>query len=164
MPSYSTGFWVATTKKPAASGCAVPSIVTWRSCIASSSAACVFGGVRLTSSAMRISVNTGPVNEVEAAGRGVEDVAADDVGGHQVGSELQALEAAAERGGEGAREQRLADPRHALEQRVAACDVDGQQLVDGGVETGEARGEAIAQSARGVGELGRPARGRGRLL
>lgn len=37
-----------------------PSTLTWRSSIASSSAACVFGGVRLTSSASRRLVKTGP--------------------------------------------------------------------------------------------------------
>ena len=37
-----------------------PAAVTWRSCIASSSAAWVFGGVRLISSASTICANTGP--------------------------------------------------------------------------------------------------------
>jgi hypothetical protein len=37
-----------------------PSTVTWRSCIASSSAAWVLGGVRLISSASSRLVNTGP--------------------------------------------------------------------------------------------------------
>ena len=36
------------------------SIVTWRSCIASSSAACVFGGARLISSASRRLAKIGP--------------------------------------------------------------------------------------------------------
>ncbi len=60
MPSYSTGFWVATTKKAAGSGCSCPSSVTCRSSIASSSAAWVLGGVRLTSSASSTSVKIGP--------------------------------------------------------------------------------------------------------
>ena len=37
-----------------------PPAVTWRSCIASSSAACVFGGVRLISSASTMFAKTGP--------------------------------------------------------------------------------------------------------
>ena len=40
--------------------CVTPSIVTWRSCIASSSAACVFGGARLISSERRRFVKIGP--------------------------------------------------------------------------------------------------------
>ena len=60
MPSSSTGFWVATTKNASESGWRSPSSVTWRSSIASSSAAWVLGGVRLISSASRKSVNTGP--------------------------------------------------------------------------------------------------------
>jgi hypothetical protein len=38
----------------------MPSIVTCRSCIASSSAACVFGGARLISSARRRFAKIGP--------------------------------------------------------------------------------------------------------
>ena len=60
MPSYSTGLAVASTWNGAASGNVVPSTVTWRSCIASSSAACVFGGVRLISSASSTPVKIGP--------------------------------------------------------------------------------------------------------
>jgi len=37
-----------------------PAAVTWCSCIACSSAACVLGGVRFTSSASTIFANTGP--------------------------------------------------------------------------------------------------------
>ena len=47
------------------SGNVVPSTVTCRSCIASSSAACVFGGVRLISSASSRPVKTGPGAEDE---------------------------------------------------------------------------------------------------
>ncbi len=43
------------------SGSVSPSIVTWASSMASSSAAWVFGGVRLISSASSIEVNTGPL-------------------------------------------------------------------------------------------------------
>ena len=60
VPSYSMGFSVAKTVKSGESGCVSPSIVTCRSSIASRSAACVFGGVRLISSARRTSVKTGP--------------------------------------------------------------------------------------------------------
>ena len=60
MPSYSIGFWVARTTNGRASGWVLPSIVTCRSCIASSSAAWVFGGARLISSASRRFVKIGP--------------------------------------------------------------------------------------------------------
>ena len=45
------------------SGRASPSTVTWRSSIASSNAACVFGGVRLISSASSTLVKTGPARK-----------------------------------------------------------------------------------------------------
>jgi len=60
VPSCSTGFWVAMTKKGSGRAWVSPSTVTWRSPIASSSAACVFGGARLISSARTTLANTGP--------------------------------------------------------------------------------------------------------
>ena len=60
MPSYSIGLSVASTTKAGDSGCDLPSTDTWPSPIASSSAAWVFGGVRLISSASSSSVKTGP--------------------------------------------------------------------------------------------------------
>ena len=60
MPSYSTGFCVAITRNGGSSGIVFPSIVTCRSCIASSSAACVFGGARLISSPRSRFVKIGP--------------------------------------------------------------------------------------------------------
>src|SRR5215207_6820467 len=60
VPSYSIGFWVAITMNGRGSTCVTPSIVTWFSCIDSSSAACVFGEARLISSTSRRFVKTGP--------------------------------------------------------------------------------------------------------
>lgn len=60
MPSYSTGFMVAATRKGSGSFRGVPSTVTWRSSIASRSEDWVLGGVRLISSARRRLVKTGP--------------------------------------------------------------------------------------------------------
>ena len=60
VPSYSIGFCVAMTMNGGSSGYVAPSTVTWRSCIASSSAAWVFGDVRLISSTSRTFANTGP--------------------------------------------------------------------------------------------------------
>ena len=46
-----------------------PSTVTWSSCIASSSAACVFGGARLISSARRRLAKIGPGRKLKSAVR-----------------------------------------------------------------------------------------------
>ena len=54
------GFWVAMTKKGAVSLWVSPSMVHWRSSIASRSADWVFGGDLLISSARRMFVNIGP--------------------------------------------------------------------------------------------------------
>src|SRR5579859_1244370 len=54
------GFCVAKTVKNCESGWAMPSMVIWCSSMASSTAAWVRGGMRLTSSASRRSVNSGP--------------------------------------------------------------------------------------------------------
>ena len=60
MPSCSIGFWVASTKKGEGRSWVWPAVVTWRSCIACSRAAWVFGGVRLISSASTMLAKTGP--------------------------------------------------------------------------------------------------------
>src|SRR6476619_1300932 len=54
------GFCVAKTVKNCDRGCVEPSMVIWRSSMASSTAACVRGGMRLTPSASRRSVKRGP--------------------------------------------------------------------------------------------------------
>ena len=59
-----------------------------------------------------------------------EDVRADDVGRHQVGRELDAVEGAGDDVGERADEQRLAQAGHALEQGVAAGEEAGERLAD----------------------------------
>ena len=61
--------------------------------------------------------------DVEAARVGPVDARADEVGGHEVGRELDAPERAAHDVGERADRQRLGEAGHALEQHVAA----GQQ-------------------------------------
>src|SRR5579871_373697 len=60
VPSYSIGFCVAMTMNGASSGRVTPSTVTCRSSMHSSSAACVFGEARLTSSTRRRLAKTGP--------------------------------------------------------------------------------------------------------
>src|SRR5215471_12931806 len=60
VPSCSIGFSVASTNRGRSRSYRTPPTVTWYSCIASSSAACVRGGVRLISSARMMFANTGP--------------------------------------------------------------------------------------------------------
>ena len=60
VPWYSTGFCVAITMKGSGRGYERPSIVTWRSFIASSKADWVLGVVRLISSASKKLVKMGP--------------------------------------------------------------------------------------------------------
>src|SRR5690349_1329365 len=65
VPSCSIGFCVASTKKGSGSTCVVPAAVTACSCIACSSAAWVFGGARLISSASTMFANTGPCTNLK---------------------------------------------------------------------------------------------------
>ena len=69
MPSYSIGLAVARTWKGTGSRCVCPSTVTCPSCIASSRAAWVLGGVRLISSASRSPVKIGPGRKSNSARR-----------------------------------------------------------------------------------------------
>ena len=120
MPSDSIGFCVAITRNGAGTGCVSWPIVTWRSCITSSSADCTFAGARLISSASRKLQKTGPSSVSKSAGAGAEDAGADEVGRDEVGRELDPLEAAAEHLGGGLDRQRLGEARDAFDQEVAA--------------------------------------------
>ena len=60
MPTSLCGFCVATTKKGSGSGWVVPSTVTWRSAMASSSDDWVRGVARLSSSTSTTLLNSGP--------------------------------------------------------------------------------------------------------
>ena len=60
MPSYSIGFWVASTRNGRASSWVWTSTVTLRSCMHSSRPDCVFGEARLISSTSTMFANTGP--------------------------------------------------------------------------------------------------------
>ena len=130
VPSDSIGFCVASTRNGAGTRCVSWPIVTWRSCITSSSADCTFAGARLISSASRKLQNTGPELGVEAAGVGAVDARADEVGGHEVGRELQPLERAAEHVGDGLDRERLGEAGHALEQHVAAGEQRDEQALE----------------------------------
>jgi hypothetical protein len=63
--------------------------------------------------------NTGPSAGAEFAGLLVVDARAHQVGRHQVGRELDALETAARGACQGLDGQRLGQPRHAFDQQVA---------------------------------------------
>ena len=108
--------------------------MTWYSCIASSSADCVFGGVRLISSARMMLAKIGPgMKRIARDPRGavlLDDLGADDVDGHQVGRELDAAELEVDGLGQRLDEQRLGQARHAAQQHVPAGEKRGQDLRD----------------------------------
>ena len=153
VPSNSTGFCVARTRNGSGRRWVVPSIETWRSCIASSSADCVRGVARLTSSTRSTFVNTGPGHEAQAAG--LEQAGPGDVRGQQVRRALDAGHPQVQRAGDRAGEERLAGARDVLEQDVAVRqqrDRDHpQRLVraDHGPRDGAA--EVVPQPAAGAG-------------
>ena len=120
VPSDSIGFCVAITRNGAGTACVSLPIVTWRSCITSSSADCTFAGARLISSASRKLQKTGPSSVSKRALRRAVDARADEVGGDEVGRELDALEGAAEHLGDGLDRQRLGEAGDALDQQVPA--------------------------------------------
>ena len=66
VPSVSIGFWVAMTRNGSGTKCVSPPIVTWRSCMTSSSALCTLAGARLISSASSRCANTGPSEVVNS--------------------------------------------------------------------------------------------------
>ena len=88
------------------------------------------GGMRLISSTSRKSVKTGPGTEDHLRARGLQDAGAEDVGGHQIRSCLDAAELQAEHAAEQLNQQRLRDAGHAFNERVAAAEYGDQGLVD----------------------------------
>ena len=86
----------------------------------SSSADCTFAGARLISSASRKLREDRPELGVERAGVRAVDARADEVGRHEVGRELDALERAAEHARGGADRERLGQAGDALDQQVPA--------------------------------------------
>ena len=134
VPSSSIGFCVAKTWKGSSSLYVLPCTVTRCSCIASSSADCVFGGVRLISSASTMLAKIGPgVNTMlPATGLGIvlDDVGAGDVARHQVGRELDARELEVEHLRHRVDEQRLRQAGHADDETVAAGEQRQQHELD----------------------------------
>jgi hypothetical protein len=82
-----------------------------------------------------------------------QDVGADDVGRHQVGRELDAVEGAVDDVGDGAHQHRLAQARHSLEKGVAVGDEADQRLADEIVLAHDDRLDLGLDGPRAVGEL-----------
>ena len=127
MPSCSIGFCVASTRNGSGSGYVVSPIVTWRSCIASSSALCTLAGARLISSARTRLAKIGPLRGVNSAVARIVDQRADDVGGQQVRRELDAIESRIQTARQRDDRERLGQAGHAFDQDVIAGDQRGQQ-------------------------------------
>ena len=148
MPSYSIGFAVASTWKGSGSTNVSPSTVICCSCIASSSADWVFGGVRLISSASSSPGEERPSAELELPEALVVDERPGQVGRQQVRGELRPREVEAEGLGEGPRRQRLAEPGEVLEQHVAL-----------GQDAGQHEPQGVALADDGLLDLGQHATG-----
>ena len=106
-----------------------PPSVTCRSCIASSSADCTLAGARLISSASTRLAKTGPLRGVIVAVLRIVNQRADDVGGQQVGRELDAMKLRLDGRGQRADGQRLGQARHAFEQDMAVGEQADEQPV-----------------------------------
>ena len=102
----------------------MPPAVTWCSCMAWSSAACVLGGVRLISSARTTLAKTGPCTKRNARFPVVRSSSMISVPvmslGMRSGRELDPVEREVQRLGDGLHHQRLREARHPDEQRMPA--------------------------------------------
>ena len=111
----------------------MPPAVTWCSCIAWSSAAWVLGGRPVDLVGQHHVGEDRPVHEPERAPAGrqvlLDDLGAGDVARHEVGGELDPVEAELERLRHGLDHERLGEAGHADEERVAARQDRGQDAV-----------------------------------
>ena len=147
MPSDSIGFCVAITRKGSGTRNVSPPIVTWCSCMTSSSADCTFAGARLISSASRRLAKTGPSSVRNVPSPGCQMPRADEVRGDEVGRELDAPERAAEHGRERPHGQRLGQAGDALDQDVAAGEQGHEQALEHRVLADD---DALALVERGL--------------
>ncbi len=108
----------------------MPPIETCRSAITSSSADCTLAGARLISSVSTKFATTGPELDVELLAADPVDAGAEQVGGHQVGGELDPGERATDHPREGLDGQRLGHPRHTLDQQVTLGQQPDQHPLD----------------------------------
>ncbi len=129
------------------------------SCIASSRALWTLAGARLISSASRTLVTIGPGPDVEGAGRRAVDLRAGQVGGEQVGGELDPAEGEVEGPRQGADGPGLGQAGDPLDQDVAPRQQrDDQPLQqwpladDGGLEPLDQVREPRPAASVGIGE------------
>ena len=142
------------------SGWVTPSAVTWRSCIASSSAACVLAGARLTSSARTRLAKTGPGRNTTSRPRGSSTTAPVMSAGSRSGVNCTRANDQPGDGGQRAGDQRLGHAGQVVEQDVAVGqeaeqhELEHGALADDGplqlVEHGAARSAVAASVAVGA--------------
>ena len=123
---------MAITRNGGSSSCVAVPLVTVCSCMASSSADCVLGVARLISSASTRCAKIGPGWKRSAfvPPSRIDDHAADDVGGHQVGRELDARILQVQHARKRPQQRGLAQARNAFEQHVAARQQADQHAID----------------------------------
>ena len=128
------GFCVARMKNGSPSACRTRPTVTCRSCMASSRAACVLGGVRLTSSARITLENSGPSRKRNSRLPVVRFSTITSVpvmsAGVRSGVNWMRLKLRFERAAQGADHQRLGQARHAFQQAMPAAEEADQQFFD----------------------------------
>ena len=121
-------------EKGSVSRCRLPPTVTWCSCIASSRAACVLGGVRLISSARITLAKIGPRRNCNSRRPGSLSSWMTSVPvmseGIRSGVNWMRLNSSDSAVGQRADHQRLGQPRHAHQQAMAAGEHGDQQLLD----------------------------------
>ena len=76
------------------------------------------------------SVKTGPATEDHLRASGLQDAGTENVGGHEVGSCLDAAELEPKHAAEQLDQQRLRDAGHAFNERMAAAEYGDEGLVD----------------------------------
>ena len=126
----SIGFCVATTMNGRGIGYTIASLLSVPSSITSSSADWVFGEARLISSPSTMLAKTGPCLNSNSLVALVVDRHAGDVGGQQVGRELDAVPRDRQRGRQRAGQRGLAGAGHVLEQQVALGEQADDRVVD----------------------------------
>ena len=109
-------------------------MVTWCSCIASSSADCVLGGVRLISSASTMLLKIGPgmktSSRLPVSRVFLDEVGTGDVRRHQIGRELDARELEVEHLGDGVHDQGLRETGDAGDDAIAPHEERQEHLLD----------------------------------
>src|SRR5262249_16090176 len=142
-------------KKVLESGRRTPSTVTARSCIASSNADWVRGGVRLSSSARSTSVKTGPATKENSCRRGSKTLVPRRSTGIRSGGELDPPERTPDQPGEGQGDEGLPGAGCALEEHVTAGEERGEHLLLGRRLTEHDPVELGAQAPPALGHQGK---------